>query len=179
MAQGCSKWPCAHETLPKEDAWKARPPYAIQSPEQFGPVQWRGRCHCGRITYSLNREKPLNAKFCHCRGCQLMHGLPLFPLDAYCIDAELMRTVKEPPSNGPLSSTKPASRLQKACKAWSSTARRITPASTRSQPRCRAPSATPLSWTRAATCVYSSRSLSRCLQRTGSGSSRFLKSRAL
>ena len=84
---------CAHDPLPKEDdAWKARPPYAIQSPDQFGPVQWRGRCHCGQVTYVLNRDKPLDAKFCHCRGCQLMHGLmpPLsspYPWLYSCINA--------------------------------------------------------------------------------------------
>lgn len=67
---------CFHEPIPKEEAWKHRPPYQIQSPEEFGPVKWHGKCHCGQITYSLSREKPLNAKFCHCRGCQLMHGMP-------------------------------------------------------------------------------------------------------
>lgn len=64
----------SHTPIPKEDAWKHRPPYLIQPPEDFGPIKWRGKCHCGQIGYSLNRETPLKAKFCHCRGCQLMHG---------------------------------------------------------------------------------------------------------
>lgn len=71
-----------HKPLPKEEAWKYRPPYLIQTPEAFGEIKWRGKCHCGQISYSLNLEKPLNAKFCHCRGCQLMHGIP-FPAPVY------------------------------------------------------------------------------------------------
>lgn len=71
-----------HKPLPKEEAWKYRPPYLIQTPEAFGEIKWRGKCHCGQISYSLNLEKPLNAKFCHCRGCQLMHGIP-FPAPIY------------------------------------------------------------------------------------------------
>lgn len=79
MAAKCasSQWPCAHELLPKDEAWKHRPPYTVPREFEFGPVKWRGRCHCGQVTYSLNREKPLNAKYCHCRGCQLMHGRDL------------------------------------------------------------------------------------------------------
>lgn len=64
-----------HKPLPKEEAWKYRPPYLIQSPEDFGEIKWRGKCHCGQVSYSLNMERPLKAKFCHCRGCQLMHGI--------------------------------------------------------------------------------------------------------
>lgn len=64
-----------HKPLPKEEVWKYRPPYLIQSPEDFGEIKWRGKCHCGQISYSLNMERPLKAKFCHCRGCQLMHGI--------------------------------------------------------------------------------------------------------
>lgn len=64
------------ETTLFDEAWKHRPPYNIQSPEEFGPIKWRGHCQCGKVSYVLKREKPLNAKFCHCRGCQVMHGAP-------------------------------------------------------------------------------------------------------
>lgn len=57
------------------EKWKHRPPYLVPPDDEFGPVKWRGKCQCGQITYKLNREKPLNAKFCHCRGCQVMHGM--------------------------------------------------------------------------------------------------------
>jgi hypothetical protein len=63
-------------TLEKEER-KHRPPYDTRSESAFGPVKWRGKCLCGDVTYSLNREKPLNAKYCHCRGCQVAHGAPL------------------------------------------------------------------------------------------------------
>lgn len=59
---------------PPGQEWKHRPPYLIQSPEEFGEIKWRGSCHCGQVTYQLKRERPLNAKFCHCRGCQVLHG---------------------------------------------------------------------------------------------------------
>lgn len=62
------------ESTQEPEEWKHRPPYHIQHPDEFGPVQWRGKCQCGQVTYRLNRERPLNAKYCHCRGCQVMHG---------------------------------------------------------------------------------------------------------
>ncbi|OJJ44007.1 hypothetical protein ASPZODRAFT_122141 [Penicilliopsis zonata CBS 506.65] len=64
------------EDTGEEESWKHRPPYRIQSLEEFGPVKWKGTCKCGQIAYYLNRDKPLKAKFCHCRGCQVMHGAP-------------------------------------------------------------------------------------------------------
>ena len=57
-----------------EASWKHRPPYKIQTDEEFGPVKWTGRCQCGQVEYKLNREKPLKSKYCHCRGCQVLHG---------------------------------------------------------------------------------------------------------
>lgn len=63
------------QTLDDEE-WKHRPPYQIQDLEEFGEVKWRAHCHCGQVSYTLRREKALNAKFCHCRGCQVMHGAP-------------------------------------------------------------------------------------------------------
>ncbi|KAJ5563083.1 hypothetical protein N7461_001844 [Penicillium sp. DV-2018c] len=62
-------------TLVKEQ-WKHHPPYDMRTQSDFGPVKWRGKCLCGEVTYSLNREKPLDAKYCHCRVCQRAHGAP-------------------------------------------------------------------------------------------------------
>lgn len=59
-----------------DEEWKHRPPYNIQSPQALGPVKWKGSCRCGKVSYVLNRDQPLDAKFCHCRGCQVMHGAP-------------------------------------------------------------------------------------------------------
>ncbi|KAM0110500.1 hypothetical protein ACP6JB_003712 [Aspergillus fumigatus] len=61
----------------ESEEWKRRPPYLIQSPEEFGPVKWQAKCQCGQVTYKISREKPLKAKYCHCRGCQVMHGGPM------------------------------------------------------------------------------------------------------
>ena len=57
-------------------SWHNEPPYQIQPPDQFGPVHWTARCQCGLITYKINRERPLDAKYCHCRTCQALHGAP-------------------------------------------------------------------------------------------------------
>ncbi|KAJ5466600.1 hypothetical protein N7539_009556 [Penicillium diatomitis] len=65
-----------HEHTLKEESWKHRAPYRSLSDEEFGPIKWRGKCKCGNITFSIRREKPVNAKYCHCRGCQVMHGAP-------------------------------------------------------------------------------------------------------
>lgn len=73
-------WPAHTNTLPEstpEGHWKHLPPYEVQSEEQFDPVKWRAKCFCGNISYLLKREKPLNAKYCHCRVCQVTHGAPL------------------------------------------------------------------------------------------------------
>lgn len=58
----------------KDDSWKLRAPYQIQNDDEFGPVKWEGRCHCGNVQYQLKRERPLAAKYCHCRACQVLHG---------------------------------------------------------------------------------------------------------
>ncbi|KAJ6107135.1 hypothetical protein N7523_008458 [Penicillium sp. IBT 18751x] len=63
------------DTLSSEE-WKHRSPYTIQSPEEFGDIKWRGHCQCRKIGFSLKRDKPLNSKYCHCVGCQRMHGAP-------------------------------------------------------------------------------------------------------
>ncbi|KAJ5089010.1 hypothetical protein N7532_007694 [Penicillium argentinense] len=59
-----------------DEAWKHRAPYHKVSHERFGPVKWRAHCQCRKISYVIRQDRPLNAKFCHCRGCQVMHGAP-------------------------------------------------------------------------------------------------------
>ncbi|KAI9760658.1 MAG: hypothetical protein M4579_001522 [Chaenotheca gracillima] len=59
------------------DAWKQRPPYSIHKPEEHFQARYNGSCHCGKVTYQLSREKPLDAKYCHCTTCQVLHGSPL------------------------------------------------------------------------------------------------------
>ncbi|CAG8092918.1 unnamed protein product [Penicillium nalgiovense] len=57
------------------DRWTQRPPYRIIAPDDFGEVQWRAHCQCGQVEYLINRAKPLMSKFCHCRGCQVLHDI--------------------------------------------------------------------------------------------------------
>ena len=33
-----------------------------------------GRCQCGEITYSLDKEKVISAHHCHCKDCQRRTG---------------------------------------------------------------------------------------------------------
>lgn len=58
----------------ENEEWKQRSPYLIQLFEEFGPVKWQAKCQCGQVSYKISRDRPLKAKYCHCRGCQIMHG---------------------------------------------------------------------------------------------------------
>jgi len=67
----------------EKNDWKFREPYKIHDKagdESDGgkgfDVKYEGGCHCGRVEFQLSREKPLNAKFCHCSTCQVLHGAP-------------------------------------------------------------------------------------------------------
>lgn len=62
--------------------WADKPPYAPASQRPGFVARRRASCHCGRVKYSLGRERPLASKFCHCRGCQVLHGKSLAPQSA-------------------------------------------------------------------------------------------------
>lgn len=51
-----------------------RPPYSHPD-TPFNP-RYEGSCFCGAVKFQISRERPLEAKFCHCHGCQLLHGAP-------------------------------------------------------------------------------------------------------
>lgn len=61
----------------EHNQWKFRAPYRVHEDNDGDnfPVRYEGGCHCGRVKYQLSREKPLNAKYCHCTTCQVMHGM--------------------------------------------------------------------------------------------------------
>lgn len=59
----------------EDDSWKFRAPYQIQKDDEFGPVKWEAMCHCGNVQYQIKQERPLAAKYCHCRACQVLHGI--------------------------------------------------------------------------------------------------------
>jgi hypothetical protein len=64
------------ENNPEVEDHTKRPPYSLQPLEEFGEIKWRAHCQCGQVSYALRRGRPLNAKFCHCRQCQVLHGAP-------------------------------------------------------------------------------------------------------
>jgi len=51
------------------------PPYAFLDDATFLP-KYRATCFCGRVRYEVSAE-PVDAKLCHCRGCQKLHGAPM------------------------------------------------------------------------------------------------------
>eukprot|EP00756_Hemistasia_phaeocysticola_P047494 Hpha_TRINITY_DN21763_c0_g1::TRINITY_DN21763_c0_g1_i1::g.194176::m.194176 len=53
--------------------WRESKPYAMQD-TGFTPL-YRASCHCGDVKYEVSAE-PLDAKLCHCRACQKLHGAP-------------------------------------------------------------------------------------------------------
>ena len=57
-----------------EDEWKLRAPYRIHEEDDGFQTRYEASCHCGRVKYQLSREKPLDAKYCHCTTCQTLHG---------------------------------------------------------------------------------------------------------
>ena len=60
------------------DDWETQPPYmrpdeATEKRENF-EKKVHGSCHCGRVEYWLNSDKPLASKYCHCIDCKKIHG---------------------------------------------------------------------------------------------------------
>ena len=39
-------------------------------------AKYGARCHCGEVRYEV-RADPVDAKICHCRACQVLHGAPM------------------------------------------------------------------------------------------------------
>lgn len=89
-AQGGSTYQNRHtDKLPSEDSehhpeathgeqnqWKFRAPYRVHENDPNFKTRYNGSCHCGKVTFKLSREKPLDAKYCHCRTCQKLHAAP-------------------------------------------------------------------------------------------------------
>jgi hypothetical protein len=39
-------------------------------------AKYGARCRCGTVRYDVGAD-PVDAKMCHCRGCQVLHGAPM------------------------------------------------------------------------------------------------------
>jgi len=59
-----------------DNEWKFRAPYKVHGDDEKFNALYEASCHCGKVRYQLSREKPLDAKYCHCKTCQVLHGAP-------------------------------------------------------------------------------------------------------
>ncbi len=41
----------------------------------MNPPKYTAQCHCGAVRYEVTAD-PVDAKYCHCRECQALHGAP-------------------------------------------------------------------------------------------------------
>jgi hypothetical protein len=79
-AQARSNGHDAEDIEGEHNEWKFNAPYKVHSKDGDGfKALYEGSCHCGRVKYQLSRERPLDAKFCHCTTCQVIHGISPFP----------------------------------------------------------------------------------------------------
>ncbi|CCX31054.1 Similar to hypothetical protein BC1G_02449 [Botryotinia fuckeliana B05.10]; acc. no. XP_001558815 [Pyronema omphalodes CBS 100304] len=53
-----------------------RPPYSLSDKNKDSKALYTGTCFCEKVKYEIFRDKPLDAKFCHCPTCQKLHGAP-------------------------------------------------------------------------------------------------------
>jgi hypothetical protein len=51
------------------------PEYARLDDNAF-TSRYRASCHCGAVRYEVSAD-PVDAKICHCRTCQTLHGAPM------------------------------------------------------------------------------------------------------
>ena len=51
------------------------PEYASFDDSAFIP-KYQATCFCGSVRYEVSAE-PVDAKICHCRACQILHGAPM------------------------------------------------------------------------------------------------------
>ena len=51
------------------------PDYAALDDASFIP-KYRAACFCGRVQYEVSAD-PVDAKLCHCKTCQTLHGAPM------------------------------------------------------------------------------------------------------
>lgn len=52
------------------------PSYTLASPSNLFKRVYTGSCFCEKVKFEISREHPLDTKYCHCKGCQVLHGAP-------------------------------------------------------------------------------------------------------
>ena len=53
-----------------------RLPYSLAEESMPFKRVYEGSCFCEKVKFGISREVPLDAKYCHCKGCQVLHGAP-------------------------------------------------------------------------------------------------------
>ncbi|GLB44281.1 putative glutathione-dependent formaldehyde-activating enzyme [Lyophyllum shimeji] len=54
-----------------------RPPYSSEdSNYPIAQPLYTGACFCGAVVFTVSRQAPLDARFCHCTTCQTLHAAP-------------------------------------------------------------------------------------------------------
>lgn len=64
-----------HTSDSEEKSLTLGPDYGSLEDEGFVP-RFVARCRCGSVRYEV-RADPVDAKVCHCRTCQSLHGAPM------------------------------------------------------------------------------------------------------
>lgn len=59
--------------MDNDQPWTQIPPYTNNDP--LFRAQYRASCFCGAVSFEVSAE-PVDAKICHCRQCQTLHGAP-------------------------------------------------------------------------------------------------------
>lgn len=54
--------------------WMKKSPYVPDDPNF--KAKYHASCYCGRVEFEACAD-PVDAKLCHCRGCQKLHGAPM------------------------------------------------------------------------------------------------------
>lgn len=55
--------------------WQQEIPYTLAKDEKDFTIKYKSTCLCGAVEYAVDAD-PLGSKFCHCTGCQRLHGAP-------------------------------------------------------------------------------------------------------
>ena len=59
--------------MPPGYDWQTSPPYSNDRDDFV--ARYTARCYCGAVVFEVCAD-PVDAKICHCRQCQKLHGAP-------------------------------------------------------------------------------------------------------
>ncbi len=55
--------------------WQSNPPYS-NAKQDDKAAKLHASCYCGLVQYVIYDEVPVDSTYCHCHGCQQLHGAP-------------------------------------------------------------------------------------------------------